>query len=140
MIKKIFTYFFRKSFLIYGVIGVFVTLSQVSVLFLLRNYFYISDFFSITIAYIFALILHFFLNKHITFLIDDRKVFNMMSVRYILVVIISYLIYISSIYVWKDIIGVSFTVALLITLAFNYVVNYWLYEKIVFVQNRGLGT
>jgi putative flippase GtrA len=140
MIKKILTYFFRKSFLIYGVIGVFVTLSQVSVLFLIRNYFNVSDFFSITIAYIFALILHFFLNKHVTFLIDDRKIFNMMSVRYISVVIISYLIYISSIYVWKDIIGVSFTVALIITLGFNYVVNYWLYEKIVFVQNRGLET
>lgn len=132
MINTIKQSFFNKSFIIYGAIGVTVTILQIASLFLFRNFFLWPDFISITAAYIIALILHYFLNKHITFKISDKKVFNMMSVRYVMVVIISYLIYMFNIFLLNNIIGLSFEISLILTLGINYVINYILYEKIVF--------
>lgn len=136
MIQKAFRYFFNKSFLIYGLVGAFVTIVQISFLFLLRDFFGISDFISLTAAYIIALILHYFLNKHVTFLIKEKKVFNMMSVRYIFVVILSYGIYVFNMYLLNRILGINFSIALIITLGVNYIINYFLYEKIVFTNKK----
>jgi len=132
MISFIKQNFFKKSFIIYGIIGVTVTVIQIAALFLFRNYFDWPDFISITAAYIIALVLHYFLNKHITFLISEKKVFNTMSLRYIIVVIISYLIYMFNIFFLNKVLGLEFTIALILTLGINYVINYVLYEKIVF--------
>jgi putative flippase GtrA len=136
MIHKAFRYFFRKSFLIYGLIGAFVTIIQIAFLYLFRDFFHWSDYISLTSAYIIALLLHYFLNKHVTFLIKDKKVFNMMSVRYILVVILSYGIYVFNMYILNKVIGIDFTISLIITLGVNYVINYFLYEHIVFKHER----
>lgn len=136
MFKKVKCYFLQKSFIIYGLVGGFVTLIQISFLFLLRNFWGISEFISVTSAYIFALFLHYFLNKHVTFLVKDKKVFNMMSVRYIAIVILSYLIYITNIYIFHRIIGIPFMLALILTLGINFIVNYVLYEKVVFLNKK----
>jgi putative flippase GtrA len=136
MIEKTFRYFFRKSFLIYGCIGAFVTIVQISFLYLFRNYFKINDYMSLTAAYIIALLLHYFLNKHLTFLVKDKKVFNMMSVRYIAVVIFSYGIYVLNMFILHQLIGINFSVSLVITLGVNYIINYFLYENIVFKQAK----
>jgi putative flippase GtrA len=132
MINKVFTYFFKKSFFIYGLIGAFVTIVQISFLFLLRDYFKVYDFISVTSAYIVALLVHYFLNKHVTFLVIQRKVFNMMSLRYMAVVIVSYLIYVMNIFLLNRIVGLEFSIALFITLGINYVLNYILYRNFVF--------
>lgn len=123
---------FKKSFIVYGIIGIVITGIQITCLFLFRNYFMWNDFISITTAYIIALLLHYFLNKHVTFLISNTKIFNMMSIRYILVVIISYLIYMLNLYVMHNILKFPFNISLIITLIINYLINYFLYEKIVF--------
>ena len=137
MIRMLGAYFLKKSFIIYGLVGGFVTIVQISILYFLRNYYNVNDFSSITIAYIVALLLHYFLNKHITFLIKEKRIFNWMSVRYLTVVGVSYLIYVTNIFLLNRIIGLEFAIALIITLAINYVINYILYEKIVFIKSRG---
>lgn len=136
MIKKAFRYFFKKSFFVYGLVGAFVTITQISFLFLLRNYFDVSDFVSLTLAYILALVLHYFLNKHLTFLIKDKNVLNKMSIRYIFVVILSYCIYVFNMYLLHQILGMNFSISLFITLVVNYIVNFFLYENIVFKNER----
>lgn len=138
MIQKTMQYFFRKSFLIYGVIGAFVTIVQIAFLYLMRNFFGLADFISLTAAYVVALVLHYFLNKHVTFSIEDKKVFNMMSLRYIAVVIISYIIYVSNMYILNNIFHLNFSVALVLTLGINYVINYFLYEKVVFKNDKSM--
>ncbi|WP_374702634.1 GtrA family protein [Bacillus sp. V33-4] len=132
VIQKTIQYFFRKSFLIYGLIGVFITIIQIICLYLFRDYFKIDDFVSLTLAYIIALVLHYFLNKHLTFLIKEKKVFNMMSLRYIIVVILSYCIYVLNMFIFNQLLGIKFAISLILTLGVNYIVNYFLYENIVF--------
>jgi putative flippase GtrA len=136
MIHKTIRYFFNKSFIIYGLIGAFVTIVQIAFLYLLRDFFNIDDYISLTTAYIIALILHYFLNKHVTFMVKDKKVFNMMSVRYIFVVILSYCIYMFNMYILQELLGIDFTISLIITLGVNYIINYFLYENIVFKHNK----
>jgi putative flippase GtrA len=136
MIHKTIRYFFNKSFIIYGLIGAFVTIVQIAFLYLFRDFFHIDDYISLTTAYIIALILHYFLNKHVTFMVKDKKVFNMMSVRYIFVVILSYCIYMFNMFLLQELIGIEFTISLIITLGVNYIINYFLYENIVFKQNK----
>jgi putative flippase GtrA len=135
-LKKIFRPFLKKSFFVYGIVGVVVTVVQVTLLFALRNVTQFNDFVCVTAAYIVALVFHYFLNKRITFLINEKKIFNMMSLRYILVVILSYLIYIFNIFLFNRIIGLEFSISLYITLAINYAVNYLLYQKVVFTNNK----
>ncbi|WML41233.1 GtrA family protein [Neobacillus sp. OS1-2] len=138
MIHKLIRHFFKKSFLIYGLVGAFVTIVQIGFLYLFRDYFHISDYISLTTAYIIALILHYFLNKHLTFLIKDKKVFNKMSLRYMFVVILSYGIYVANMFLLNKIVGINFSIALVITLGVNYIVNYFLYENIVFKHEKNI--
>ncbi|WP_179232757.1 GtrA family protein [Paenibacillus rigui] len=137
MINNLIRYFFRKSFVIYGAIGGFVTLVQISLLFFMRNFLRIQDFFSVSIAYFVALILHYFLNKHITFLIKEKKVISYMSFKYVIVVAISYCIYVFNLYLFHDVLGIVFWLSLVLTLGINFILNYIFYEKIVF-RNKPL--
>ncbi|ULL19027.1 GtrA family protein [Paenibacillus sp. H1-7] len=130
-------YFLKKSFIVYGAVGGFVTLVQISLLFFMRNILEVQDFLSVSVAYFVALVLHYFMNKHITFLIKEKKVLNYMSFKYVIVVIISYCIYVFNIYLFHDVIGIVFWLALVLTLGINFILNYILYEKIVF-RNKPL--
>ncbi len=126
--------FFTRKFLIYGAVGTFVTGMKLLALFLLRNIVGIQEYISITIAYIVAVMLHYFLNKHITFMVKERKIMNVMTLKYLMTLFVSFSVYAGNIFLLNKICGLPFYPSVVISLGISYIVNYVLYEKIVFVQ------
>jgi putative flippase GtrA len=63
----------KSQFLMYGIVGVCVTLLKLLILYVLRDMLEIVTYISVTISYIIAVITHFFINKHYTFKVDEKK-------------------------------------------------------------------
>ena len=64
----------KSQFVIYGIVGVGVTLLKLLSLYILRDLFDMVTYLSVTISYIIAVVTHFFINKHYTFKVDEKKI------------------------------------------------------------------
>ncbi len=117
-------------------VGVFVTVMKLLTLYYLRNVAQVQEYVSLVMAYVVAVMLHFLLNKHVTFRIRDMRVINFMSVKYLLSLISAFCIYMGNIYLLYEMAGFPFYWAVFVALGVSYVVNFIIYEKLVFVEKR----
>jgi putative flippase GtrA len=122
-----------RKFIVYGIVGVFVTTVKLSLLFLLRDVAEVQEYLSITVSYVIAVILHYLLNKHVTFMVKDRRVVNVMTLKYMATLLIAFIVYTGNIFLLNRIVGLPFYFSVFIALGVSYIVNFLLYEKIVFV-------
>ena len=129
MIKKL----LNSQFIIYGLVGVGVTLLKLLILYILRDMLEIVTYVSVTISYIIAVITHFFINKHYTFKVDEKKIMNMMTVRYFLALSVAFVFYAGNIWVLNQLVELPFYVAVFIALFLSFIFNYFLYKKFVFI-------
>ena len=123
----------KSQFVIYGIVGVGVTLLKLLSLYILRDIFEIVTFLSVTISYIIAVVTHFFINKHYTFKVDEKKIMNMMTVRYFVALVIAFVFYSGNIWLLNQIFELHFYVAVFIALFLSFIFNYFLYKKYVFL-------
>ncbi len=128
MIKKI----LNSQFIMYGLVGVGVTLLKLLILYILRDMLEIVTYISVTISYIIAVITHFFINKHYTFKVDEKKIMNMMTVRYFLALAVAFVFYAGNIWVLNQLVELPFYVAVFIALFLSFIFNYFLYKRYVF--------
>ena len=129
MIKKL----LKSQFVIYGIVGVGVTLLKLLSLYVLRDVLEIVTYLSVTISYIIAVITHFFINKHYTFKVDEKKIMNMMTVRYFLALGVAFIFYSGNIWILNQLVELPFYVAVFIALFLSFIFNYFLYKKFVFI-------
>jgi putative flippase GtrA len=129
MIKKL----LKSQFVIYGIVGVGVTLLKLLSLYVLRDVLEIVTYLSVTISYIIAVITHFFINKHYTFKVDEKKIMNMMTVRYFLALGVAFIFYAGNIWILNQLVELPFYVAVFIALFLSFIFNYFLYKKFVFI-------
>ena len=123
----------KSQFVIYGIVGVGVTLLKLLSLYILRDVFEIVTYLSVTISYIIAVITHFFINKHYTFKVDEKKIMNMMTVRYFIALAVAFVFYSGNIWILNQVVELPFYVAVFIALFLSFIFNYFLYKKYVFV-------
>ena len=121
-----------RNFLVYGLVGVVVTAIKLLFLFVLRDVAHLQEYASVGIAYLIAVIVHFLANKHITFAIRDPRVINAMTVRYFLSLVLAFLIYMANLFALNRMMGLPFYMAVIIALGISYVVNFLIYDKLVF--------
>ena len=129
MIKKL----LKSQFVIYGIVGVGVTLLKLLSLYVLRDVLEIVTYLSVTISYIIAVITHFFINKHYTFKVDEKKIMNMMTVRYFLALGVAFIFYAGNIWILNQLVELPFYVAVFIALFLSFIFYYFLYKKFVFI-------
>ena len=129
MIKKL----LNSQFVIYGMVGVGVTLLKLISLYILRDVLEIVTYLSVTISYIIAVITHFFINKHYTFKVDEKKIMNMMTVRYFLALAVAFVFYAGNIWILNQLVELPFYVAVFIALFLSFIFNYFLYKNFVFI-------
>ena len=129
MIKKL----LKSQFVIYGIVGVGVTLLKLLSLYVLRDVLEIVTYLSVTISYIIAVVTHFFINKHYTFKVDEKKIMNMMTVRYFLALGVAFIFYAGNIWILNQLVELPFYVAVFIALFLSFIFNYFLYKKFVFI-------
>lgn len=122
----------KNQFIIYGIVGVGVTLLKLLSLFILRDMFEIITPISVTISYIIAVVTHFFINKHYTFEVDEKKIMNMMTVRYFIALAVAFVFYAGNIWVLNQVVELHFYVAVFIALFLSFIFNYFLYKNYVF--------
>ena len=123
----------KSQFVIYGIVGVGVTLLKLFSLYILRDVFEIVTYLSVTISYIIAVVTHFFINKHYTFKVDEKKIINMMTVRYFIALAVAFIFYSGNIWILNQVVELAFYVAVFIALFLSFIFNYFLYKKYVFV-------
>ena len=123
----------KRQFIMYGLVGVGVTLLKLLSLYVLRDILEIVTYVSITISYIIAVTTHFFINKHYTFKVDEKKIMNMMTVRYFLALSVAFVFYAGNIWVLNQLVELPFYVAVFIALFLSFIFNYFLYKKFVFI-------
>ena len=123
----------KSQFVIYGIVGVGVTLLKLFSLYILRDVFEIVTYLSVTISYIIAVVTHFFINKHYTFKVDEKKIINMMTVRYFIALAVAFIFYSANIWILNQVVELAFYVAVFISLFLSFIFNYFLYKKYVFV-------
>ena len=123
----------KSQFVIYGIVGVGVTLLKLFSLYILRDVFEIVTYLSVTISYIIAVVTHFFINKHYTFKVDEKKIMNMMTVRYFIALAVAFIFYSGNIWILNQVVELAFYVAVFISLFLSFIFNYFLYKKYVFV-------
>lgn len=123
----------KSQFIIYGIVGVGVTLLKLLTLYILRDVFEVVTYLSVIISYIIAVVTHFFINKHYTFKVDEKKIMNMMTVRYFMALCVSFVFYTGNIWILNQIVNLQFYVAVFIALFLSFIFNYFLYKKYVFV-------
>ena len=123
----------KSQFIIYGIVGVGVTLLKLFSLYILRDVFEIVTYLSVTISYIIAVVTHFFINKHYTFKVDEKKIINMMTVRYFLALAVAFVFYSGNIWILNQVVELPFYVAVFIALFLSFIFNYFLYKKYVFI-------
>lgn len=123
----------KSQFVIYGIVGVGVTLLKLFSLYILRDVFEIVTYLSVTISYIIAVVTHFFINKHYTFKVDEKKIINMMTVRYFIALAVAFIFYSGNIWILNQVVELAFYVAVFISLFLSFIFNYFLYKKYVFV-------
>ena len=124
---------FIKQFFKFGIVGCINTFSSwifyYSLLFLKVNYLI-----STTIAYILSSIIGFLLNKSWVF---ENKVYNYKSiVKYYVVYGSSYLINISAMYLWVDVLNLSTLIAPILTLFITVPYNYFFSRIWVFKEKE----
>lgn len=129
MIKKLLT----SQFIIYGIVGVGVTLLKLLSLYILRDMLEIVTYVSVTISYVIAVVTHFFINKHYTFKVDEKKIMNMMTVKYFLALIVAFVFYAGNIWILNQVVELPFYIAVFIALFLSFIFNYFLYKRFVFV-------
>ncbi|RXJ76631.1 hypothetical protein CRU86_06950 [Aliarcobacter skirrowii] len=123
----------KSQFVIYGIVGVGVTLLKLLSLYILRDVFDMVTYLSVTISYIIAVVTHFFINKHYTFKVDEKKIINMMTVRYFIALAVAFIFYSGNIWILNQVFELAFYVAVFISLFLSFIFNYFLYKKYVFV-------
>ena len=123
----------KSQFVIYGIVGVGVTLLKLLSLYILRDLFDMVTYLSVTISYIIAVVTHFFINKHYTFKVDEKKIINMMTVRYFIALAVAFIFYSGNIWILNQVVELAFYVAVFIALFLSFIFNYFLYKKYVFV-------
>lgn len=123
----------KSQFVIYGIVGVGVTLLKLLSLYILRDVFDVVTYLSVTISYIIAVVTHFFINKHYTFKVDEKKIMNMMTVRYFIALAVAFIFYSGNIWILNQVVELAFYVAVFISLFLSFIFNYFLYKKYVFV-------
>ena len=123
----------KSQFVIYGIVGVGVTLLKLLSLYILRDVFDMVTYLSVTISYIIAVVTHFFINKHYTFKVDEKKIMNMMTVRYFIALAVAFIFYSGNIWILNQVVELAFYVAVFISLFLSFIFNYFLYKKYVFV-------
>ena len=129
MIKKL----LKSQFIMYGFVGVGVTLLKLLTLYVLRDMLEIVTYVSVTISYIIAVTTHFFINKHYTFKVDEKKIMNMMTVRYFVALAVAFIFYSGNILILNQLVDLPFYVAVFIALFLSFIFNYFLYKKYVFI-------
>ena len=122
----------KSQFVIYGIVGVGVTLLKLLSLYVLRDVFDIVTYLSVTISYIIAVVTHFFINKHYTFKVDEKKIMNMMTVRYFVALAVAFVFYTGNIWILNQVVELAFYVAVFIALFLSFIFNYFLYKRYVF--------
>ena len=123
----------KSQFIIYGIVGVGVTLLKFFSLYILRDIFVLNTVFSVVVSYIIAVVTHFFINKHYTFKVDEKKIINMMTVRYFIALAVAFIFYSGNIWILNQVVELAFYVAVFISLFLSFIFNYFLYKKYVFV-------
>ena len=123
----------KSQFIIYGIVGVGVTLLKLLSLYILRDLFDMVTYLSVTISYIIAVVTHFFINKHYTFKVDEKKIINMMTVRYFIALAVAFIFYSGNIWILNQVVELAFYFAVFISLFLSFIFNYFLYKKYVFV-------
>ena len=123
----------KSQFVIYGIVGVGVTLLKLLSLYILRDVFDVVTYLSVTISYIIAVVTHFFINKHYTFKVDEKKIINMMTVRYFIALAVAFVFYSGNIWILNQVVELPFYVAVFIALFLSFIFNYFLYKKYVFI-------
>ena len=123
----------KSQFVIYGIVGVGVTLLKLLSLYILRDVFDMVTYLSVTISYIIAVVTHFFINKHYTFKVDEKKIINMMTVRYFIALAVAFIFYSGNIWILNQVVELAFYVAVFISLFLSFIFNYFLYKKYVFI-------
>ena len=123
----------KSQFVIYGIVGVGVTLLKLLSLYILRDVFDMVTYLSVTISYIIAVVTHFFINKHYTFKVDEKKIINMMTVRYFIALAVAFIFYSGNIWILNQVVELAFYIAVFIALLLSFIFNYFLYKKYVFV-------
>ena len=123
----------KSQFVIYGIVGVGVTLLKLLSLYILRDLFDMVTYLSVTISYIIAVVTHFFINKHYTFKVDEKKIINMITVRYFIALAVAFIFYSGNIWILNQVVELAFYVAVFISLFLSFIFNYFLYKKYVFV-------
>jgi putative flippase GtrA len=123
----------KSQFIIYGIVGVGVTLLKLLSLYILRDVFDVVTYLSVTISYIIAVVTHFFINKHYTFKVDEKKIINMMTVRYFIALAVAFIFYSGNIWILNQVVELAFYFAVFISLFLSFIFNYFLYKKYVFV-------
>jgi len=122
----------KSQFVIYGIVGVGVTLLKLLSLYILRDVLEIVTYISVTLSYIIAVVIHFFINKHYTFKVDEKKIMNMMTVKYFLALIVAFVFYAGNIWVLNQVVELHFYIAVFIALFLSFIFNYWMYKTYVF--------
>ena len=123
----------KSQFVIYGIVGVGVTLLKLLSLYILRDLFDMVTYLSVTISYIIAVVTHFFINKHYTFKVDEKKIINMMTVRYFIALAVAFIFYSGNIWILNQVVELAFYVAVFISLFLSFIFNYFSYKKYVFI-------
>ena len=123
----------KSQFIIYGIVGIGVTLLKLLSLYILRDVFDVVTYLSVTISYIIAVVTHFFINKHYTFKVDEKKIMNMMTVRYFVALAVAFVFYSGNIWILNQVVDLPFYIAVFIALFLSFIFNYFLYKKYVFV-------
>ena len=123
----------KSQFVIYGIVSVRVTLLKLLSLYILRDVFVLNTVFSVVVSYIIAVVTHFFINKHYTFKVDEKKIINMMTVRYFIALAVAFIFYSGNIWILNQVVELAFYVAVFISLFLSFIFNYFLYKKYVFV-------
>lgn len=122
----------KNSFLKYGIVGIFVTIFKLIILYSLRDILDFDSYFSITTSYIFAVGLHFILNKHFTFKVKTYKIYDKITYKYVFAQFIAYFFYTINIYLLFEIVKIEFYISTIISLLISYLFNYLLYKHFVF--------
>ena len=111
----------KSQFVIYGIVGVGVTLLKLLSLYILRDLFDMVTYLSVTISYIIAVVTHFFINKHYTFKVDEKKIINMMTVRYFIALAVAFIFYSGNIWILNQVVELAFYVAVFIALFLSFI-------------------
>ena len=111
----------KSQFVIYGIVGVGVTLLKLLSLYILRDVFDVVTYLSVTISYIIAVVTHFFINKHYTFKVDEKKIINMMTVRYFIALAVAFIFYSGNIWILNQVVELAFYIAVFIALFLSFI-------------------